>query len=374
MTTQQSANNAAPSPARNVASVAVAMVTYGDRAKLLAQALEGLFTQTARDHIKHVVVCDNGAGKESKALLADTDLREPKLHIVTLPENAGSARGFGEAIRVAAACGCDYVWFLDDDNRPYLDALERLLDSLDLVEPRAALLSLRDSLPQYVRRAQGASVVEAFERRYSFLGFSVLDLPKKACQRLLDYGDEVEQGMLVRTPVWIPIAPYGGFLCRTEQLSQVGLPNADFYLYEDDHEFTSRFVRLGYPIYLVPDSRIEDLEHSWHLRRSNRSLWGSRRLLMNREEHMVVRQFFEVRNRTFFESHSRGWGRNPFYLLNALGFLLLLFVQALLLRSQGHRLPWLSFLTILSAAWHGWRGRLGQELGRLPSEDRREEI
>jgi glycosyltransferase involved in cell wall biosynthesis len=352
-------------PPSDSVTVAVAVVTYGDRAEFLSQGLKRIFTQTVANRIGQVVVCDNGAGKESKDLLADMLLREPRLHTVTLPYNTGSARGFAEAIRVAAASGCEYIWVLDDDNLTYPDALERLLNALEFVEPEAALLSLRRVRPLFVRRARGASIEDVFGQQYSFLGFSVLGLPRKVRQRLSPCNGEANWGEFSKRPVLVPWGPYGGFLFKAEQLSEVGLPEVDFYLYGDDYEFTLRFTKRGYHIYLVPDSQIEDVDKLWFRRRSNRS-WGSGLLLMSGEENALMRQdalmrqFYSHRNRAFFEYHSLAWGGNALYGLNAISCLLLLFVEALLLRIRGQRLSWLSFIVILCATWEGWRGRLGR--------------
>ena len=359
MVAERRQNVGMPAPGELI-KVAVAVVTYGNRTEHLSRMLEGIFQQTTSEAIHCVVICDNGASKESKTLLADVAAQRSKVHIVPLPENTGSARGFSEAIQAAAASGCTHIWCLDDDNRPYSDALERLLGSLESVEPGAALLSLRDAFPRYVRRAQGAPVEEVFERPYSFLGFSVLDLPKKVRRRFLAYSYDTSQTVSETNPVWIPYAPYGGFLFKAEQLLEVGLPKDAFYLYEDDHEFTARFAARGHPIYLIPSSRIEDMEQSWYLSLPDRSRWGSQRLLIDGEESMLMRRFYATRNRAFFEYHSLGWGRNALYSLNVSVYLLLLFIQTLLLRIHGQRLSWISFTTILRAALDGWRGRLGR--------------
>jgi GT2 family glycosyltransferase len=347
------------SPRPSVAvTVAVAIVTYGDRARFLSEVLEGVFSQTASCQIGRVVICDNGAGAESKVLLANLALQRPTLRVVTLPNNSGSARGFGEAIREAAASGCELVWCLDDDNKPYPDTLERLLNVLDSVEPGAALLSLRDNhLPQ-VRLARGASVEEAFGRQHSFLSFSILDIPSEIRKRLL--ADKAEGSRtFVTKPIRVPCAPYGGFLFRAKQVAEIGLPELAFYPYHDD-EFTMRFVRRGYPIYLVPDSKTRDLEGSWHSSQPSRNPWVSSKLLSDAEAHSFVRQFYSVRNRAFVESRSLGWGRNASYWVNTASYLFLLFVEALLLKAAGQRGPWLSFKIIVGAAQRGWRGRLGR--------------
>lgn len=347
--------------ANKIVKVAIATVTYGDRADLLGRMLDGVFNQTVQNQIAQVVVCDNGANKKSKALLADISSREPKLHVVSLLENTGSAYGFREAIGAAAASGHEYIWCLDDDNRPHPDALERLLDALQVVSADAALLALRNDRPEYVNCVQETCTEGAFGRQHSFLGFSILDLPKKARRLISLQSSSVKtKGELPKSLISIPYAPYGGFLFKTEQLSDVGLPRADLYLYSDDHEFTFRFTKQGHPIYLVPDSRIEDLERSWHRRRPDKICWSRRILPTNNGEDVFVRQYYTVRNRAFFETHSLEWGRSILYWLNASSYLVLLSVQAFLLWFLGYRLAWQALTTVFQAARDGWQSRLGR--------------
>jgi len=140
----------------------------------------------------------------------------------------------------------------------------------------------------------------------------------------------------------------------------VGLPNKSLYLYGDDHEFTARFVDKGYPIYLVPKSLIKDLERSWYQDRIYTSRWGSERLLSDGEERKMGRLYYSVRNRVFFEIYSLHWNKSLLYVINALVYLFLLFLQAFLMTLRGQRLPWRSFLLIVRGVRDGLRGRLGQ--------------
>jgi GT2 family glycosyltransferase len=344
-------------------TIAVAIVTYSDRAELLSQVLDGVFAQTEEARIGCVVVCDNGAGQSTKDFLSSVGAREPKLRVITLPENTGSAGGYAKAIKAAVDSGCEYIWCLDDDNQPAPDALEQLLLALESVKPGAALLSLREDRPQYILRANGGSVKDTFGRPHSFLGFSVLDIPKKISSRILKNFSNDTFEIHSEKPIPVPYAPYGGFFFKAKHLSQVGLPNEALYLYGDDHEFTARFVVKGYPIYLVPRSLIKDLERSWHRDRIHASRWGSQQLLSDGEESKMERLYYSVRNRAFFETHCLHWNKSLSYVTNALGYLFLLFLQAFLMALRGQRLPWRSFLVIVRGVRNGLQGRLGRARG-----------
>jgi len=350
----------------SINNIGVVIVTYGDRVHFLAKVLKGVFKQTEVHRIKCVVVCDNGAEKGTKILLKSLANHEPKLRVVTLSQNTGSANGYAVAIKEAINCGCEWIWCLDDDNLPEPDALGQLIQTKNLVEPNAALLSLREDRPSYVKRACGLSLSKAFGPRYSFLGFSVLDLPQKIKPRL--FRSIAPTGLPLpksEEPLKVPYAPYGGFFFKATQIAEIGFPDASFYVYGDDHEFTRRFVAKGYSIYLVPKSRIKDLEQPWHQNRMRSALWTSNLLLHEGEEKYLEKLFYTIRNRVFLEMYSFGWKRNPLYYCNMLSYLALLFIQAFILRLKGKQLPWRSFFLILKAVKDGRRGRLGQIKGSL---------
>ena len=94
--------------------------------------------------------------------------------------------------------------------------------------------------------------------------------------------------------VSVDYAPYGGFFFHKNWVSHIGLPNTDYFLYGDDHEYTSRIKLHCGSIYLCTNSEVVDLETSWHLNRkkfpSFFSTTGS-----------VERVYYSIRNRVYFE-------------------------------------------------------------------------
>jgi glycosyltransferase involved in cell wall biosynthesis len=193
-------------------NIGVVIVTYDNRSRFLSNVLARVFEQTKVAHIKYVIVCDNGSTQETKNLLQNLANNNPKLRIVSLPENTGSANGYAVAIKEAIKYGCEWIWCLDDDNLPELDALEQLIRAKMLVEPNAALLSLRENDPSYIKRACGWPLHKAFGPPYSFLGFSVFELLQKIKSRLLPSSTQKRLHLGYREePVEVPYAPYGGF-------------------------------------------------------------------------------------------------------------------------------------------------------------------
>lgn len=343
--------------------VTVVIVTYGDRAHLLAEVIQGIEEQTVGDTIKNIIVYNNGANEKTVSLLREVYLNDKRLYVIEGRNNKGSAVGYAMAINEAVKRNAEYIWCLDDDNRPNPDALEQLLIAIESINEKGpmALLSLRNDREQYIKRAFGASIDEAFGRPYSALGFSVNDIPRKIFDRLSNKVTEADINYKIfMEPQLIPYGPYGGFFFKAEVISIVGLPREDFCLYGDDHEFTARFTANDIPIYLVPKSRVNDVERSWHIDRTRSSRWGSNRLLRHGEEEKIYRLFYTIRNRTFFETHCLNWRKKPQYYVNLVAYLILLFFQAIFLCLKGDYLPWRSYKVILMAVKEGFRGHLGK--------------
>jgi|GEM_PF-51001 len=344
-------------------SVAIVIVTYGDRSHLLAEVIRGIKAQTVGELIKNIIVYNNGANEKTLAFLKEIAKDDKRFQIVVSSDNKGSAAGYAAAINEAVKINAEYIWCLDDDNRPNPDALEQLLYVIELMQESGpvALLSLRDDR-QCIKRANGASISEAFGRPYSALGFSVKDIPRKILDRLSNKATkENDINMkILQDPVLVPYAPYGGFFFKADFIARVGLPREDFYLYGDDHEFTARFTANNIPIYLVPTSRVHDVERSWHVDRTYVSRWGSNRLLRDGETEKIPRLFYTIRNRIFFEANCMNWRKKPQYYINLFTYLILLFLQAIYLRLKGERLPWQSYKVILEAVKAGFYADLGR--------------
>lgn len=126
-------------------------------------------------------------------------------------------------------------------------------------------------------------------------------------------------------------------------------PDARYFCYYDDIEFTSRISAAGIPIYLCAYAAISDIESSWHIDAERHHPAFSARTPERRI-------YLDIRNGTHF-NHDRVTHRGV-YLLNALLFFLGALVLALF-RSPAIRLS-LSRLRLICRAVHaGLTNRLG---------------
>lgn len=295
--------------------VTAIIVTYGDRRDLLFRVLDSLKTVGLR----RAVVVNNGA---SWAVHSELSSSYPDLvDVVEMGKNTGSAAGYTAGIRRALEFHAEYLWLLDDDNKPSANALRELIASYcqSLRETRPDKLAALAFRPEHqVDVAQGLSDKSIGSRRNSFLGFHILDVPYKLWRRT-PIGKPRPKGDIPRM-VSLNHAPYSGLFFHWTLIRSIGVPNADFVLYNDDTEFTSRITRNGGRIILVTSARIDDLESSWnaHARFQN-SFTG---LLQGEGD---FRAYYGMRNRAFIDSGNAD-KRSLIFWINRNTYMFVLFV------------------------------------------------
>ena len=240
-------------------------VTYGNRAHLLEQVVDAAREQD----IRRFIIVDNGSDPPGRERLEKIKSKHGDLvHIVSLTENTGSAKGFKTGIEEALKFDeCDFIYLLDDDNRPESSALGALAAKwkntpLGDKESKLALCSFRKDRVQFVRLANGEDVWRCFDIKNSVLGFHLFSLFSRIIRRLGVASRRSGDPMLEE--VALPYAPYGGLFFHKDLIHGIGLPNEDFFLYHDDSEFTLRITRSGGSIHLVTSSRIEDIDRAWN--------------------------------------------------------------------------------------------------------------
>jgi GT2 family glycosyltransferase len=245
----------------SAASVVAVVVTWNRKA-LLGEALAALAAQT--HGLADVVVVDNASTDGTRELL---DTEHGDLQVVHLEQNTGGAGGFAAGIERALTLDPDLVWLLDDDTVPTVTAAERLVDvwaSYPGAERPRVLASRvvwtdgRDHPMNTPRPKPGA---RAAERRAAA---SVGCVPVRS-------------------------ASFVSVMCDVKVVRQRGLPVADYFLWNDDFEYTTRLIRGGVGL-SVPDSVVV------HKTRT----FGST------DADPGERFFFEVRNKVWLFTRSPG--------------------------------------------------------------------
>ncbi len=195
----------------------VAVVVAYNRAALLAEALDALASQTRL--VDDIVVVDNASTDDTWSMAAYHDARP---HVLTMTRNTGGAGGFAAGLDLAIRrYGAAFVWLMDDDTIPAPDALEKLLDAeakfagcVDILASKAVWIDGREHPMNTPRQRWRASA--------------------DAVSRAAQVG-----AVQIRTTSFVSM------LVRAATVRRVGLPQADFFIWNDDFEFSARVLKNG---------------------------------------------------------------------------------------------------------------------------------
>jgi GT2 family glycosyltransferase len=194
--------------------VTAVIVTY-NRCTLLLESLAAVRAQSRAPD--SVVVIDN-ASTDGTAEAVRAQF--PLVRLVRLPRNTGGAGGFAYGLALALADGADLVWLMDDDTIPQPTALEAMLDALRRYPARSpALVASR------VVWTNGRPHPMNTPRTRPFATNSELAAAAAAGCRP------------------IRSASFVSILVDASACRQHGLPLADYFLWNDDFEFTARLLR-----------------------------------------------------------------------------------------------------------------------------------
>lgn len=205
----------------------VAVVVAWNRRDLLARALAGLAEQERP--LDAVVVIDNASTDDSAALASGHAV---VTEVVSLPVNTGGAGGFAAGIAVALRRhAADLVWIMDDDTVPTPGALRELLDARD--------------------RYPGDVVVAASRADWHDGREHPMNTPRERFGLSKDARDAAASvgARAIRSASFVSI------LIDADAVRVHGLPEAAYFLWNDDFEYTARLLRDGVGLY-VPASRV----------------------------------------------------------------------------------------------------------------------
>jgi GT2 family glycosyltransferase len=194
---------------------AVAVIVTWNRRDMLLEAL-GAVTAQSRP-LDAVMVIDNASTDGTPAAVRSAF---PGVRLATLNVNYGGAGGFAYGMALALADGADVIWLMDDDTVAAPDALK-------------ALLAARDRHPGGPPALIASQVVWTDGRAHP------MNTP-----RLKPFASGAERRAAAAagcTP--IRSASFVSILVEAADCRRRGLPKADFFLWNDDFEFTTRLLR-----------------------------------------------------------------------------------------------------------------------------------
>jgi rhamnopyranosyl-N-acetylglucosaminyl-diphospho-decaprenol beta-1,3/1,4-galactofuranosyltransferase len=197
------------------ASRAVAVIVTWNRCDLLLEALAATSAQSRPPDA--VIVIDN-ASTDGTAAAVRSEF--PGVRLASLGVNYGGAGGFAYGMALALSDGADVIWLMDDDTVPAPEALE-------------ALLAARDGYPGGPPALIASRVLWTDGRPHP------MNTP-----RMKPFATAAERSAAAAagcTP--IRSASFVSILVDGADCRRRGLPKADFFLWNDDFEFTTRLLR-----------------------------------------------------------------------------------------------------------------------------------
>jgi GT2 family glycosyltransferase len=252
-------------PLSKQSPVCVVIVTFNRKA-LLLEALSAVYGQTVQPAA--VLVVDNASTDGTHKALEEAGFthRDGFEHVI-LERNIGGAGGFKEGVR--RAVGYPWVWLMDDDTIPASDALEVMLDSWDRFPPdkKPALLS---SKVVWTDGALHPTNVPSLRRMGADPQTAIIALEAGA--------------------IPVRVATFVSLLLDGRSIAAHGLPFGDYFIWNDDVEYTARILREGLGV-LVPKSIV--------LHKTPR-----RQGMM---EATPERYYYQVRNVIWMITRSYGW-------------------------------------------------------------------
>jgi rhamnopyranosyl-N-acetylglucosaminyl-diphospho-decaprenol beta-1,3/1,4-galactofuranosyltransferase len=199
-----------PEPPRVVAVI----VTYNRRDLLLESRAAG---QVPRRQPDMVIVVDNASTDGTAAAVR---ARFPAVRLDGLDGNYGGAGGFAYGMAQALGAGADLIWAMDDDTIPEPGAL-------------AALLAAREAYPGRAPAIVASAVLWTDGRPHP------MNTPRaKPMAAAAERAAAADCGC-----VPIRSASFVSVLVDAAECARRGLPRADFFLWNDDFEFTTRLLR-----------------------------------------------------------------------------------------------------------------------------------
>ena len=204
------------------------------------------------------IVVDNGSGDGSAERLREAASGKG-FQFIASAENLGFGGGCNIGIDVARQSGFDTIWLLNNDATPAPNCLEHMLARLDAAGGRA-IVGSRIVDPEGNARDHSGGIMGPWT------------LTGRVALAEADY-----EGM---TYGWITGA---SLLAPLRLFDEVGMFDPHYFMYWEDADLALRARRLGYPLTVARDARVEHsagtssndtpvLRYMWHFRAQRRFL------------------------------------------------------------------------------------------------------
>lgn len=210
----------------NAPHVAAVVVAW-NRAEILRDTLEALAQQSRP--LDDLIVVNNASTDHTADVIGSN---HAVTDVVVMPENMGGAGGFAAGIARAVNRGADLVWIMDDDTVPHTDALENLLEARTRYPGEPAILACR------------ADWIDGREH------------PMNKPRRRVGIASKYHAHANFAKARQIRTASFVAIMIDARAVREDGLPQAAYFLWNDDFEYTGRLLRRRIGLY-VDSARVE---------------------------------------------------------------------------------------------------------------------
>jgi len=247
-------------------TVAAVVVTY-NRKYLLRENLQALQAQTRKPD--KIIVVDNASTDGTDKMIEGEFGSDKNIYHLRLPQNIGGAGGFYEGIKRAYQEGYEWIWLMDDDTIPAVDALEKLLLAHNRLKSQGLSVRLLASRVNWVDGTVHPMNMPTINTKNFDLMFLL-----------------TENGCLpVRNVSFVSM------MMHRDLVSKYGLPVKSYFIWNDDVEYTARITK-NEPGVLVLESVVVHKTKSKHTPVISSS---------------PDRFYFEVRNKIWMLNKSQAW-------------------------------------------------------------------
>lgn len=235
--------------------IAVLLVTY-NRLSCLKKTLDRYSNQTVGPDA--IIVVDNASSDETPLFLSEWSTQESleKRVVLTLSHNSGGSGGFAAGLKFLERSEFDWVLIGDDDAYPEDETVEDLTEAVQ-----------RDSnVAAYCTSVVNAGKLDLWHRRHwESDHIMVRDLPCSINEYTASYVD-------------VNVLSFVGALVNLKCAREIGIPDADFFIYYDDTEYSLRLAEVG-RIVLLPNIV---MHHDTNSKSTNNTTWKSYYYLRNK--------------------------------------------------------------------------------------------